>query len=96
MQKTFRLQIISPSEKIAETEILSLIAPTELGYVGILADHAPFMAKVTAGKIIFRDSLGKLTTLSSKAKGFLEVSHNKAAILLDDSAGESDEKKKIR
>ena len=96
MEKTFKLQILSVSGKVAEADVTSLVAPTELGYVGILADHAPFLAKVTAGKIIFRDNSGKLTTLHSEAKGFLEVLRNKVAILLESMPGERHEKQERR
>jgi F-type H+-transporting ATPase subunit epsilon len=83
VEKSFQLNIITPDKTVYKGEVSSLIAPGELGYLGVLANHAPLITNLVAGKIIFRESSGKRTVMQSKAKGFLEVLKNNATLLLD-------------
>ena len=83
MSKLFNLSIISPEKIIYSGEISSLIVPAQLGYLGVLADHAPLIANLTPGKISFRDVSHKLNVIDSKSNGILEVLKNNASILLD-------------
>ncbi|PIU40988.1 MAG: hypothetical protein COS99_07945 [Candidatus Omnitrophica bacterium CG07_land_8_20_14_0_80_42_15] len=82
MDKQFRLNILSRDKAVYEGDIVSLIAPSEWGYFGILADHAPLIAKIGSGKIILRNNSGKTQIFESKGKGFLEVLKNNVTILL--------------
>jgi F0F1-type ATP synthase epsilon subunit len=59
-----------------------LIARSKLGYLGVLADHAPIIAALADGKITATDDSGKTNIFDSKGGGFLEVVKNKAVILL--------------
>ena len=82
-EKTFQLEILTPKQKIFEGEITSLIVPGALGYVGVLANHAPFITTLTPGEITYRDPSGGTTVLSSIGNGLLEVRHNHAILLAD-------------
>ncbi len=86
MEKAFHVRILTPGSKIFEGEVVSLIVPAALGYLGVLANHAPLIASLTPGNIIFRAGSGKQTVISNKEKGYLEVAQNKVTMLLD-SAG---------
>lgn len=87
MPPLFHLIILSSDKKIYEGDLQSLVAPGEAGYLGILANHAPFMTTLVPGKITLKDTAGKTTALNSKAGGFLEIIKNKATILLDKEHG---------
>lgn len=82
MEKTYKLSIITPDKKIFEDEIISLVAPSELGYLGVLANHAPLIATLGPGNIIIRNKNEGLSTFEAKS-GFLEVGNNRATILLE-------------
>ncbi len=82
MAKPFQIDIYSSDKTIYEGQIISLIAPSESGYLGILADHAPLVAKLKPGVITFKDGLGKGTSINVQTRGYLEVLRNKATILL--------------
>jgi F-type H+-transporting ATPase subunit epsilon len=84
-EKLFHIEVLSPSKVIFEGDIASLVVPAKLGYLGVLADHAPLAAALTKGNIIIRDSAGKSTTLNSTG-GFLEVLNNHVSVLLDSSS----------
>ncbi len=83
MEKLFQVSIVTPEKAVYDGKVSSLIAPGELGYLGVLANHAPLITNLVPGKISLRDSSEKLTTIDSKGKGFLEVLNNKVTLLLD-------------
>lgn len=82
MEKDFLLIILSPDKKIYEGRIKSLIVPSELGYLGILANHAPLITNLAPGKITIRNPSDEITVLHAKGKGFLEVFKNNATLLV--------------
>ena len=86
MGKLFQVNILTPERKVFAGEVVSLVVPAALGYLGILADHAPLAAGLKAGKIIFRGNTGEPTVLYNKDRGFLEAAGNKVTILLDSVA----------
>ena len=82
MSKTFNLSIVTPEKVLAERKAISLVVPSELGYMGIMANHAPLVANLAKGKIILRDGSGKIEEFSSLGKGFIEVLNNEVVIIL--------------
>jgi len=83
MAKNFYLDILTPEKTVYSGEISSLIVPAELGYLGVLAGHAPLIAGLKPGKIIFAPLQGSRATIQLRASGFLEVFKNRATVLLD-------------
>ncbi|MCX5713809.1 MAG: hypothetical protein NT033_03175 [Candidatus Omnitrophica bacterium] len=83
MPKTFKLEILTLDKLVYKGEITSLVVPAELGFLGVLADHAPLVASLTSGKISLKDAAGKNENFVSGGIGFLEVLKNKAVIILD-------------
>ncbi|MCX5669557.1 MAG: F0F1 ATP synthase subunit epsilon [Candidatus Omnitrophica bacterium] len=82
MAKTFQVSIYSSDQTLYEGEAISLIAPSVSGYLGVLANHAPIVAKLVAGKITLRLSTGKTSVIDVSAGGFIEVLENKVTLLL--------------
>lgn len=82
MGKTFNLTIISPEKTIFNEEAVSLIAPCETGYLGILADHQSLAAKIVKGKIIIRNDSAEQQVIDCGTKGFLEVLNNNVTLFL--------------
>ena len=78
----FHLSIVTPEKVFFEAEIKSLQVPGTEGYLGVLSNHAPLITAVKPGKIEFQDAEGKLYTLAVTS-GFLEVSRNKANLLVE-------------
>lgn len=83
MPRLFNVNILSSDKKIFEGPVRSIVAPGELGYFGVLIDHAPFMTTLARGKLSLTDESGKVTTFDVKTGGFLEVLRNKATIVVD-------------
>lgn len=83
--KSFSLSIITPDKTLYEGNVSSLIAPSRLGYLGVLADHAPLIAILAAGRITLREGLNGQKVFDSKAGGLLEIKKNNVTILLSGS-----------
>lgn len=82
MEKSYYLAILTPEKKVFTGEIISLVAPGELGYLGILANHAPLITALGIGKIIIRDKDTVATSFQTTG-GFLEVINNRVTILAE-------------
>ncbi len=82
MDKLFVVSVVSLDKILYEGKAVSLVAPAETGYIGILANHAPLASLLVPGKIIIKEASGDTKTILSKEKGFLEVLRNKATLLL--------------
>ena len=83
MAAAFHVNITIPDRVVYEGEAISLVVPAQLGYLGVLAHHAPIIAQLRPGKIILRDPHDKRTDFNLKSNGFLEFSDNTATIMLD-------------
>jgi F-type H+-transporting ATPase subunit epsilon len=79
----FNVNIISPLKTLYAGRIVSLVAPAETGYVGILANHAPMVTTLGSGKIIVREGSGESKVFTYNGKGFLEVLNNEVTLLLE-------------
>ena len=82
MAKGFKLIIVTPEKKIYEGEVTSVIAPGDLGYLGILADHAPLITSLKQGNLEITDPSGAKNTMVITG-GFMEVVKNTVTILAD-------------
>ena len=82
MEKTFHLNVLTPEKTIYDGAAVSLTAPGEAGYLGILANHAPLVTTLVAGKVVFKDQTGQQTILESAGKGFLEIFKNEVNVFL--------------
>lgn len=51
MARQFELEILTPTERIFNGMVSSLVMPAEEGYWGILAGHMPSIAKLKEGKV---------------------------------------------
>ncbi len=83
MANLFNITILTREGTVYRGRTASLVAPGEIGYLGVLANHAPLMTSLVPGKITLKDDSGKITTFKSTGKGFLEVLKNETLILLD-------------
>jgi len=83
MANLFILTVITPDKIVYQGKAVSLIAPAALGYLGVLANHAPLAANLTKGKIIIKEESGNTVNFYSAEKGFLRVFRNNVTLLLD-------------
>ncbi len=82
MSKTFRLVIVTPEKTVYDSQVSSIVAPGELGYLGVLANHAPLITSLKAGKLEVTDPSDTKTSINLSG-GFMEVVKNTVTILAD-------------
>jgi F-type H+-transporting ATPase subunit epsilon len=82
MATPFHLSVLTPERSVLEEDVTYIQAPGMLGYLGVLAHHAPLISALVPGKLTVRDTSGREVEYAL-AGGFLEVSDNQAVILAD-------------
>lgn len=82
-EKSFELEIVTPEKMAYSGKVRSLIAPGEIGSLGVLVNHAPLITNLIPGKIIINDIENRLHKFNSPDKGFLQILNNKATLLLN-------------
>ncbi|MFA6321213.1 MAG: F0F1 ATP synthase subunit epsilon [Candidatus Omnitrophota bacterium] len=83
MAVPFHLSIAVPGKIVFDQDVVSLVVPAQLGYLGVLAHHAPIIARLKPGIITLRTGENAPSTFELKTNGFLEFSENKATLILD-------------
>jgi F-type H+-transporting ATPase subunit epsilon len=78
----FKLSVVTPVKVFYEEEVNSLVAPGQVGYLGVLSNHAPLITALKPGLLTIKDHLDTEIELAISG-GFLEVSNNQAMILAD-------------
>lgn len=89
MAATYNFKILTPSESVLEAEVVSIVAPGEAGYLGVLTDHAPLITTLIPGRLTVRRE-GMADTHYDVMGGILRVAGN-TAVLLSEKVEESEE-----
>ena len=77
---SYHLKVITPQGITYQQEVLHSLVPAEDGFVGVLANHAPYVTSSPGGRLEVREKEGP----EKKFKvglGFFEVAHNQATFL---------------
>jgi F-type H+-transporting ATPase subunit epsilon len=80
MPPFYKLQIITPQGVQYQNEVVHALIPAEDGFVGVLANHAPYITSSLGGSIEIREKNGEEKKFQV-GPGFFEVSANQAAFL---------------
>jgi F-type H+-transporting ATPase subunit epsilon len=83
MEKIFNVNIVKPDGVVYQGKVTSLIIPGQAGFLGILANHAPFLASTVPGKASIKEASGEWKKIILEKKGFLEVLRNKVTLILN-------------
>jgi F-type H+-transporting ATPase subunit epsilon len=81
MAKEFRLEVVTPIQMSYVSDVIHLRAPGVAGDFGVLADHAPMMAALKAGRLhVDTVDAGFDFAISG---GYLEVHQNRSVIFAE-------------
>jgi F-type H+-transporting ATPase subunit epsilon len=80
-----KLQVVTPTRTVVDSEADSVELPGELGYLGILPGHTPLITVLKTGVLAYKN--GSVDRALAIAAGFAEIS-NDAVTVLADSAEE--------
>ena len=76
------LKIVTPEQLYFEGPVEHVMAPGANGYLGVLQNHAPLVTPIVKGKLAYRDTAGKTSTIQIEG-GFLEILKNRVLVLTD-------------
>jgi len=79
---TFHLSVITPAGTAYEGGIVSLVAPADKGYLGVLRNHAPMLTLLQPGKLSIRETAGQEIVFDIGA-GYLQVENNRVTVLTE-------------
>ena len=80
MARTIRVRVITNEGQAVADEAVSIRAPGELGYLGILYHHAPLVTTLQPGTLTWRRPTGDTLTLRI-GEGLLEIARNTLTVL---------------
>ena len=79
-EPTFRVTVLTEEGRQYESDAVSVVAPGELGLLGILAHHAPLMTTLVPGPLTVRTP-HQTTEQFTVGAGLLEVFHNQVTVV---------------
>lgn len=81
MDKSFRLDIVTPDKNFFDQDVEMIVVNTALGKVGVMSNHIPMVFAVVPGIIkIRKDGIDKNAFVG---EGFMEVGGNAATLMVD-------------
>ena len=80
MARPITLRVLTQEGLAFEEQTSSIIAPGEVGYLGILANHAPLVTTLKPGTLTWRRPAGS-QAVSWVGAGLLEIAKNRCTIL---------------
>ena len=81
---SFSVSVVTQVKKILEQEAGYLRLRTSEGDIGILPNHAPFVAELSMGKMEIESPNKDKRDVYFLSGGFLEISDNQATIIADE------------
>ena len=84
----YSLKIITPQGTAYEGTVVHTFLPTENGFAGVLAHHAPYLTSSQGGKLVAREVSGTEKHFQV-GQGFFEVNHNSAVFLTQSCSTDS-------
>ena len=73
----YKLEIITPQGITYNGEVVHALVPGEKGFVGVLANHAPYVTSSSGGRFEVREKTGEEKKFKV-GPGFFEVARNQA------------------
>jgi F-type H+-transporting ATPase subunit epsilon len=81
-ERSFQLEIVSPTRVVFEGEASSVSAPGTLGGFQVLYNHAPLLSSLEVGPLKYKSPAG-VDTVYATGGGYLEVRDNKVTVLVE-------------
>lgn len=93
VESSFRVRVLTENGVQFDGEAVSVVAPGAMGFLGILANHAPLLTTLTAGPMTVRLPTApgaaqagrpqQATTRFRVGEGLLEVFRNQVTVVTD-------------
>ncbi len=80
MAKTIHVRVVTNEGQAVSDEAVSVVAPGEFGYLGMLHNHAPLVSTVKSGRLTWQRANGE-TRMLTVGPGLLEIAKNTLTLL---------------
>ncbi|MDI9340480.1 MAG: ATP synthase F1 subunit epsilon [Sediminibacterium sp.] len=77
-----KIEIITPDKKLFEGQVKSAVFPGSEGSFGVMNNHAPMIATLTAGKVELIEENNTKQDFTIKG-GVVEINQNKVIVLAE-------------
>ncbi len=77
----YKIQVITPQGAVYDGDAVHALVPAESGFVGVLANHAPFVTSSAGGRFEVREKDGRERKFKV-GMGFFEVARNQASFFV--------------
>ncbi len=78
----FKVELVSPTQRVWSGEAQFVSTRTIEGDIGILTDHSPLFAVLVDGQVVIKGTDGTITEFGVSG-GFLSVANNRVSILTE-------------
>lgn len=82
---TVAFELVSPAKLLESSDVDMVLIPSAEGDMGVLAGHAPVIAKLRAGTIAIFDKNNKVTRRLFVSGGVAEVNATACTVLAEDA-----------
>lgn len=86
MAAQLRVKVLSPAKPLADVDAVSVSIPGTMGFMEILANHAPMVAEIDVGPVRIKKENGEVLNFFVSG-GYVDVLKNEVKVLVD--VGES-------
>jgi F-type H+-transporting ATPase subunit epsilon len=83
-ENTLHAEVLTPEGPVFDGEVVQLSTRTVVGELGVLANHAPLVARLAPAELRLHVSEGE-TRRWAQAEGWLEVFANRAVVLIGEA-----------
>ena len=85
MAKTpFHVEVLTPEGEVYNGEVVQLSTRTEVGSIGVLANHTPLLAMLDPTELRLYRSETDIVRFA-QGEGYLQVGENRALVLVEDA-----------
>ncbi|MBI3316873.1 MAG: F0F1 ATP synthase subunit epsilon [Candidatus Omnitrophica bacterium] len=77
MEPFYELKVLTPKGAVYAGQVIHALVPAEDGFIGVLANHAPYVSSSSGGRFEVRERNDHLIKFRAGA-GFFEVANNQA------------------
>ena len=90
MAKTpFQVEVLTPEGEVFNEEVVQLSTRTEVGSIGVLANHTPLLAMLDPTELRLYRSDTDIVRFA-QGEGYLQVGENHALVLVEDAIAPAD------
>ena len=79
----FQVDVLTPEGLVFSEEVEMVSTRTEVGEIGVLANHAPLLALLAPAELRLHRSEGEVERYA-QGEGYLQVHRNRALVLVED------------